>query len=120
MKKAKKLLVNGMKNLDWWPNQLNLDILRQHSSKSNPMGEDFNYAQEFKSLDFETLKKDLHELMTDITGLVAGGLWPLWAFIHPHGLAQRRYVPYQRWPWRRGQRQPALSTFKQLARQHQP
>jgi catalase-peroxidase len=54
----------GMTNLDWWPNQLNLDILRQHSSKSNPMGEDFNYAKEFKSLDFETLKKDLHELMT--------------------------------------------------------
>ena len=54
---------DGMTNLDWWPNQLNLDILRQHSSKSNPMGEGFNYAEEFKSLDFEALKKDLHELM---------------------------------------------------------
>ncbi|MHB8176000.1 MAG: catalase/peroxidase HPI [Thermoleophilia bacterium] len=50
---------------DWWPNRLNLDILRQHSSKSNPMGEDFNYAEEFKSLDFAAVKKDLHELMTD-------------------------------------------------------
>ena len=55
----------GMSNRDWWPNQLNLDILRQHSSKSNPMGEDFNYAEEFKSLDLDAVKKDLHELMTD-------------------------------------------------------
>ena len=60
----KQTVRSGMKNLDWWPNQLNLDILRQHSSKSNPMGEGFNYAKEFKSLDFETLKKDLLELMT--------------------------------------------------------
>jgi len=52
------------KNLKWWPNQLNLDILRQHSSKFNPMDEGFNYAKEFNSLDFEALKKDLHELMT--------------------------------------------------------
>ncbi|MFX1436588.1 MAG: catalase/peroxidase HPI [Promethearchaeota archaeon] len=54
----------GMTIRDWWPNQLNLDILHQHSSKSNPMGEDFNYAKEFNSLDLETLKKDLSELMT--------------------------------------------------------
>ena len=49
---------------DWWPNQLNIDILHQHSSKSNPMGVDFNYAKEFNSLDFEALKKDLAEIMT--------------------------------------------------------
>ena len=61
---SKQTVRSGMKNLDWWPNQLNLDILRQHSSKSNPMGEGFNYAKEFKSLDFETLKKDILELMT--------------------------------------------------------
>ena len=60
---GKQTDIGGTTNLDWWPNQLNLDILRQHSSKSNPMGEGFNYAKEFKSLDFETLKKDLHELM---------------------------------------------------------
>jgi catalase-peroxidase len=54
----------GTTNRDWWPNQLNLDILRQHSSKSNPMGEDFNYAKEFNSLDLEAVKKDLRELMT--------------------------------------------------------
>ena len=54
----------GTTNLDWWPNQLNLDILHQHSSKSNPMGEDFNYAKEFKSLDLKAVKKDLSEIMT--------------------------------------------------------
>jgi catalase-peroxidase len=56
----------GMRsNSDWWPNQLNLRILRQNSLKSNPMGEAFNYAKEFKKLDFKALKKDLRALMTD-------------------------------------------------------
>jgi len=55
----------GMSNRDWWPNQLNLDILRQHSSKSTPMGEDFDYAAEFKTLDLAAVKQDLRELMTD-------------------------------------------------------
>ncbi len=54
----------GTTNRDWWPNQLNLDILHQRSSKSNPMGEGFNYAREFKSLDLAAVKKDLRELMT--------------------------------------------------------
>jgi catalase-peroxidase len=54
----------GMTNRDWWPKQLKLDMLHQHSSKSNPMGEDFNYAKEFKSLDLQAVKKDLRELMT--------------------------------------------------------
>ena len=55
----------GTTNRDWWPNQLKLDVLHQHSAKSNPMGEDFNYAQEFKSLDLAAVKKDLAALMTD-------------------------------------------------------
>ena len=54
----------GASNRDWWPNQLNLNILRQHSSLSNPMGEAFNYAKEFKSLDLDTVKKDIFDLMT--------------------------------------------------------
>ena len=54
----------GRTNRDWWPNQLRLDILHQRSSKSNPMGEGFNYAKEFKSLDLAAVKKDLRELMT--------------------------------------------------------
>src|SRR5512143_320132 len=55
----------GRSNRDWWPNQLNLRVLHQHSSLSNPMGEAFNYAEEFKKLDLEALKKDLYALMTD-------------------------------------------------------
>ncbi len=54
----------GPSNRDWWPNSLNLNILRQHSELSNPMGEKFNYAEEFKSLDLEAVKKDIFELMT--------------------------------------------------------
>jgi catalase-peroxidase len=54
-----------MSNRDWWPNQLNLKILHQHSNMSNPMGEAFNYADEFNKLDLEALKKDLYALMTD-------------------------------------------------------
>ena len=55
----------GTRNNDWWPNQLKLSILRQHSALSNPMGEDFNYAEAFNSLDLEAVKQDLHALMTD-------------------------------------------------------
>ena len=63
--KSTKHGVGGRSNRDWWPNQLSLDILRQNSAKSNPMGEDFNYAEEFKSLDLGAVKEDLHHLMTD-------------------------------------------------------
>lgn len=55
----------GTDNRNWWPNQLKLNILRQNSNLSNPMDEDFDYAEEFNSLDYTALKKDLHELMTD-------------------------------------------------------
>ncbi|WP_127496063.1 catalase/peroxidase HPI [Paenibacillus glycanilyticus] len=56
---------SGTSNRDWWPNQLNLNILHQHDRKSNPMGEDFDYAEEFKKLDYQALKQDLRNLMTD-------------------------------------------------------
>ncbi|MGB8984653.1 MAG: catalase/peroxidase HPI [Anaerolineales bacterium] len=55
----------GTTNREWWPNSLNLDVLHQHSAKSNPMGGDFNYAKEFESLDLEAVKRDLCELMTN-------------------------------------------------------
>ncbi|GAB5410054.1 MAG: catalase/peroxidase HPI [Balneolaceae bacterium] len=55
----------GTKNEDWWPNALNLNILRQHSSLANPLGDDFDYAEEFKKLDLKAVKKDLTDLMTD-------------------------------------------------------
>ncbi len=56
---------SGTSNRDWWPNMLNLSILRQHSKLSDPLDKDFNYAEEFKSLDYNAVKKDLHNLMTD-------------------------------------------------------
>ncbi|PHX74832.1 MAG: catalase/peroxidase HPI [Chitinophagaceae bacterium] len=56
---------SGMQNRDWWPNQLKLNILRQHSSLSNPMDKSFSYAEEFKSLDLSALKKDIYEVMTN-------------------------------------------------------
>ena len=61
---AKKSAGNGTQNNDWWPNQLKLNILRQNSTLSNPMGESFDYATAFKSLDFKALKNDIIELMT--------------------------------------------------------
>ena len=60
-----KHTAGGRSNRDWWPNQLNLTVLHQHSSLSNPMGKGFNYAEEFKKLDLEALKKDFFALMTD-------------------------------------------------------
>ncbi|NOY68591.1 MAG: catalase/peroxidase HPI [Deltaproteobacteria bacterium] len=62
---SKPISGGGTSNRDWWPNQLNLKILHQHSHMSNPMGEAFNYADEFKKLDLEAVKKDLYALMTD-------------------------------------------------------
>jgi catalase-peroxidase len=62
---SKRTASRGTSNRDWWPNQLNLSILHQHSPLSNPMGEAFNYAEEFKKLDLAALKKDLYALMTN-------------------------------------------------------
>ncbi len=62
---SKPIAGGGTSNRDWWPNQLNLKLLHQHSQMSNPMGEAFNYAEEFKKIDLEALKKDLYALMTD-------------------------------------------------------
>mgnify|MGYP006287198987 FL=1 len=64
-KKGRQIAGGGTSNQDWWPNQLNLKILHQHSDLSNPMGEGFNYAEAFKELDLAALKKDLYALMTD-------------------------------------------------------
>ncbi len=105
----------GTKNRDWWPNHLNLNILRQHSCKSNPMGKGFNYAEEFKSLDFAALKKDLHELMTDSQDWWPadfGHYGPLFIRMSWHsagtyrtgdgrgggGTGQQRFAPLNSWP----------------------
>jgi catalase-peroxidase len=63
----------GTGNRDWWPNQLRVDLLNQHSNRSNPLGEHFNYREEFKKLDYSALKADLRALLTD-SQVVASGL----------------------------------------------
>src|SRR5579872_5161410 len=106
-------------NEQWWPNQLNLKMLHQNSALSDPMGERFNYAEEFKSLDLKAVIKDLHALMTDSQEW-AGRLWPLWRPFHSYGVAQRRHVPHPRWPRRSGQWPTAFCTPQQLAGQCEP
>jgi len=105
----------GTSNQDWWPNQLNLELLHQHSSKSNPFGEDFNYAKEFKSLDYAALKKDLAALMTDSQDWWPadfGHYGPLFVRMAWHsagtyrtgdgrgggGRGQQRFAPLNSWP----------------------
>jgi catalase-peroxidase len=102
-------------NRDWWPNQLNLKILHQNSSLSNPMGEAFNYAEEFKKLDYQALKKDLYALMTDSQDWWPadyGHYGPLFIRMAWHsagtyrigdgrggaGAGQQRFAPLNSWP----------------------
>lgn len=106
---------SGTRNRDWWPNQLKLNILRQHSSLSNPMGTSFNYAEEFKSLDLQAVKKDLHTLMTDSQDWWPadfGHYGPFFIRMAWHsagtyrtgdgrggaGAGQMRFAPFNSWP----------------------
>jgi len=105
----------GTRNRDWWPNQLKLNILRQHSSLSNPMGEEFNYAKEFKSLDLKAVKKDIFDLMTssqDWWPADYGHYGPFFIRMAWHsagtyrvgdgrggaGAGQQRFAPLNSWP----------------------
>jgi len=105
----------GRTNRDWWPNQLRLELLHQHSSKSNPVGEDFDYAKAFKSLDYKALKKDLVKLMTDSQDWWPadfGHYGPLFIRMSWHaagtyrvtdgrgggGRGQQRFAPLDSWP----------------------
>ena len=106
---------SGTRNAHWWPNQLKLNILRQHSSLSDPMDKDFNYKVAFNSLDLEALKKDLHALMTDSQDWLPadfghyGGLFIRMAWhsagtyrVHDGrgggGQGQQRFAPLNSWP----------------------
>jgi catalase-peroxidase len=84
------------RNRDWWPNQLNLQVLRQHSGLSNPMGEAFDYAKEFQSLDLDARDQGPPCFDDGFTGLVAGRLRPLRPALRSHGLAQRGHLPCRR------------------------
>lgn len=105
----------GTTNNDWWPNRLRVDILRQHSSKSDPMGNDFNYTEEFKKLDLEAVKSDLKNLMTDSQDWWPadfGHYGPLFIRMAWHsagtyrvqdgrggaGAGQQRFAPLNSWP----------------------
>ncbi len=99
---------SGTSNRDWWPNQLNLKILHQHSCLSNPMDKGFNYAEEFKKLDLQAIKKDLYALMTDSQDWWPRRLRPLWSAVHPDGVAQCGHIPHGRWP---GERDPEASVL---------
>lgn len=106
---------SGTKNADWWPNQLKLQVLRQHSEKSNPMGEHFCYKKEFQSLDYYALKKDIQALMTDSQDWWPadyGHYGPLFIRMAWHsagtyrtgdgrgggGTGQQRFAPLNSWP----------------------
>ena len=111
----KRKAVGAMSNRDWWPNQLNLQVLHQHSALSNPMGKAFDYAKEFNSLDLNAVIKDLHALMTDSQewwpadfghygGLFIRMAWHLAGTYRigdgrgGAGAGQQRFAPVNSWP----------------------
>ena len=107
-------------NKDWWPNQLDLSVLHQHSPLSNPMGEDFNYAEEFKTLDVEALKRDLIELMTtsqDWWPADYGHYGPLFIRMTWHAAGTYRIADGRGGG---GSGAAALRPAQQLARQREP
>ena len=110
----------GTSNRDWWPNQLNLKILHQHSGMSNPMGEEFNYAEEFNQTRPGGPEEGPLRADDRLAGLVAGRLRPLRGALHQDGLAQRGHLPHGRRPRGRGVRHPAPGAPQQLAGQRQP
>ena len=107
-------------NRDWWPNQLNLQVLHQHSALSDPMGEAFDYAKEFKSLDLNAVIKDLHALMTDSQDWWPADFGHYGPFFIRMAWHSAGHVSHRRRPRRRRRRPAALRAAQQLARQRQP
>ena len=104
-------------NAGWWPNQLNLKILHQNSSCPIPWTKDFNYAEEFKTLDLDAVIKDLTALMTDSQAWWPADFGHYGPTLHSHGVAQRRHLPHRRWPRRRRCRHATFRAAQQLAGQ---
>src|ERR1700687_4491247 len=115
MDDSKCPVMHTRSNRDWWPNQLNLQVLHQHSTLSDPMGEAFDYAKEFKSLDLNAVIKDLHALMTDSQECCPADFapyGPLFIRMAWHsagtyrtgdgrggaGAGQQRFAPVNSWP----------------------
>ena len=86
-------------NVAWWPNALNLDILHQHDTKTNPLGADFNYREEVQKLDVEALKEDVKALMTNSQEWWPADWGSLRRFDGAYGVALCRFLPYLRWSW---------------------
>jgi catalase-peroxidase len=84
--------VTATTNRDWWPNQLNLSVLRQNNPASNPLGSNFDYTKEFKSLNLTALKKDLSDLMTQSQDWWPADYGHLWSTIYKNGMAQCRHL----------------------------
>lgn len=82
----------GTQSSGWWPNQLRIDLLNQHSSKSNPLGQAFSYREEFDKLDYETLKNDLRKLMTDSQDWWPADFGNYGPQFIPHVMARSRHL----------------------------
>jgi catalase (peroxidase I) len=94
--KAKCPFSSGHRNRDWWPDQLDIQVLHRNSPSADPMGKAFDYAKEFKSLDLDAVIKDLHALMTDSQEWWPADFRSLRRADDPDGVAQRGHLPHRR------------------------
>ena len=107
-------------NQDWWPNQLDLSVLHQHSPPARPAGRRLRLRRGVRRPRRRGAEAGRHRRDDGLAGLVAGRLRPLRAAVHPHDLARGRHLPHRRRPRRRRRGRAALRPAQQLARQRQP
>ena len=110
----------GTTNRDWWPNQLRLDLLNQHSHEVQSAGRGLRLRRGLQEARLHRAEERPGAADDRFAGLVAGRLRPLRRPVRAHGLAQRRHLPHRRWPRRRRPRTAALRAAEQLAGQRQP